>query len=162
MNKLTKTMIVILGLAMIISCGTESKNKVQKQQAEKSKEIISIEINAIGESMAEIAFEPKEVNIKSGTRVKLTFNNKSSAAGMLHNFILVELGAGQEIASAGLKAGKNKDFKPNDSRIIVATKVLDLGAQLIIEFDAPKKGSYHYICTYPGHYPKMIGRLNVI
>ena len=135
--------------------------KTEKAVQEEEKELIEITVVATGEAMNEIAFEPKSISIQANTRVKMTFKNQSSAEGMLHNFVLVELGAGQEIATAGIKAGKVNDFVPNDSRVITNTKMTQMGEEIIFEFDAPKKGSYHYICTYPGHYPNMIGRLNV-
>ena len=124
------------------------------------KEVVEIKIAALGETMAEIAFEPKALSVPANSRVKLTFENKSSAEGMFHNFVLVELGSGAEIATTGMKAGKEKDFVPNDERVFANTTMSKMGETLTIEFDAPAKGSYHYICTYPGH-TNMIGRFNV-
>ena len=99
-------------------------------------------------------------SVPANSRVKLTFENKSSAEGMLHNFVLVELGSGAEIATAGMKAGLDNNFVPKDERVIAYTAVSNMGKTLTIEFDAPAKGSYHYVCTYPGH-TNMIGRFNV-
>lgn len=174
MKKFSQAIIVILGIGILSACGTsESKSKTSEEKAQKEvkeetkpeepakKEVVEITIQAIGESMNEIEFVPKSINIPANSRVKLSLENKSSAAGMLHNFVLVELGSGQEIATAGIKAGKENEFVPKDSRVFAYTAVADLGETVSIEFDAPAAGSYHYICTYPGHYPKMIGRLNV-
>ncbi len=132
-------------------------NIIQKEELK----LVEITVLAKGEAMNEIAFEPRSITIQANTRIRMTFKNQSSAEGMLHNFVLVELGAGQEIATAGIKAGKENGFVPKDSRIITNTKMTQMGEEITFEFDAPKKGSYHYICTYPGHYPNMIGRLNV-
>lgn len=171
MKHVIKTVCSLLMVATLASCGgnsneqktTEKKANAEevKEDIKKDQEVIEIKVAAIGESMAEIAYEPQSLNVKAGSKIKLTFENKSSAAGMLHNFVLVELGVGQDIATAGIKAGKDNNFVPKDDRVIFYTEVLDLGETIQVEFDAPKKGSYHYICTYPGHYPKMIGRLNV-
>lgn len=163
----------------LIACGggeqkakqTESKTspkkteKVEESKAETKepveKKVVEITVDATGETMTEIAFEPKTLTIPANSRVKLTLNNKSSAAGMLHNFVLVELGSGQEVATAGISAGKENSFVPDDDRVIAYTEVSDIGETVTVEFDAPAKGSYHYVCTFPGHYPNMIGRLNV-
>jgi azurin len=155
----------------LIACGGEKpvdENKAENEapaKKESSIEIITeqVEINvaAKGESMAEIAFEPASLTLNEGAEVTLIFKNQSSAAGMLHNFVLVPMGAGQEIATAGISAGEANNFTPNDDRIIVATKMTTMGEEVTITFTAPKKGSYHYICTYPGHFPKMVGRLTV-
>lgn len=173
---------LLLGISLI-SCGSEQASKkedsqktsteektqtaVKDEPAEKKadiaeeKELIEIEVVAKGEDMTAISFEPASLNIPAGSRVKLTFKNNSEAAGMYHNFVLVTLGKGQEVATAGIKAGKDNSFVPESQDVIFYTEVLDMGTSTVVEFDAPAKGSYHYICTYPGHYPNMIGRLNV-
>lgn len=172
-----KKLSLAVAIFALVACGGKEKKTTSKETDKAStevigeameaveeveeKEIIEIKVAALGESMAEIAFEPKALSIPSNSRVILTFENKSSADGMLHNFVLVELGSGAEIATAGIKAGIENNFVPDDKRIIAYTKMSNMGETLIIEFDAPAKGSYHYVCTYPGHI-SMIGRLNVI
>ena len=173
MKRINSILSLIL-ISTLVACGGSEK-KSAKEQSEKEpqpkeevtpeepveKEVVEITLNAVGEAMNEIAYDPKSLTVPANSRVKLTFNNKSSAEGMLHNFVLVELGSGQEIATAGIKAGQDNDFVPKDSRIFANTTMTQMGETVTIEFDAPAKGSYHYICTYPGHYPNMIGRLNV-
>jgi azurin len=159
-------------MASLIACGggEQKESNAEKSRQEDSQEIkaqekakqeVEIEVIAKGETMAEIAFDPKSINVPAGSTVKLTLINESEASGMLHNFVLIELGAGQEIATAGIQAGVENEFVPDDNRVIVHTEVISMGETTTITFDAPPKGSYHYICTYPGHYPNMIGRLNV-
>ncbi|MEQ8623404.1 MAG: plastocyanin/azurin family copper-binding protein [Vicingaceae bacterium] len=176
--KTIKNTLTLILISSFIACGgggeksssdtkakeesTDKKEIVTEEVAEEiEKEVIEITLSATGEAMNEIAYEPKSLSVPANSRVKLTFNNKSSAEGMLHNFVLVELGSGQEIASAGIKAGKENEFIPEDDRIFANTTMTQMGETVTIEFDAPAKGSYHYICTYPGHYPNMIGRFNV-
>ena len=170
-----KKLVIVLGLGVLIACGgnekkekaTETKKEVVTDEVEaieevveEERELVEITVTALGESMAEIAFEPKSISVPANSRVKLTFENKSSADGMFHNFVLVELGSGAEIATAGIKAGIDNNFVPDDKRIFANTTMSKMGETLIIEFDAPAKGSYHYVCTYPGH-TSMIGRFNV-
>lgn len=168
--------IPIVSAFVIIGCGgTTSENKVSEKKkteikvAEKAeapevadeKKIVEITISAKGEDMMAISYEPKSISIPAGSRVKLTFKNESQAAGMYHNFVLVKLGTGQEIATMGIKVGEKNNFVPKDPNVFASTEVLEMGTTTTLEFDAPPKGSYHYICTYPGHYPNMIGRMNV-
>lgn len=170
-----KKFLTIILLSSLFACGNnEQKNDVKKEltptQVQKNKKPIvdkkerqQVEITMIakGESMTEIAFEPKSLTIPANARIKLTLKNESGTAGMFHNFVLVELGSGQEIATAGIAAGKENGFVPDDKRVIAKTIMTDIGETTTIEFDSPAIGSYHYICTFPGHYPNMIGRLNV-
>lgn len=174
-----KKLVYILAVASLVACGgneTKKESTLEKKDTSspevlkeameevievvEEKELVEIKVAAVGESMSEIAFEPKALSVPSNTRVKLVLENKSSAEGMLHNFVLVELGSGAEIASAGIKAGKDNNFIPKDKRVIAYTSISQMGETVMVEFDAPAKGSYHYICTYPGH-TSMIGRLNV-
>ena len=159
---------IIIASLFLMSCGgqepKEKETKVEEKAAvevvEEEQEVVEIKLAAMGESMAEIKFEPQALSVPANSIVKLTFENKSSGEGMLHNFVLVELGSGAEISAAGITAGKEKEFVPNDDRIFAYSKVTNMGETITIEFEAPAKGSYHYICTYPGH-TKMIGRFNV-
>ena len=171
-----KKLSIAVAIFALVACGGEAKKTETKKvettpevmeevveeiiEEELEKELVEINVAATGESMAEIAFEPKGISVPEDSRVRLVFENKSSAEGMLHNFVLVELGSGAEIAMAGIKAGAENNFVPKDDRVIAYTAVSNMGETLTIEFDAPAKGSYHYVCTYPGH-TSMIGRLNV-
>lgn len=140
---------------------TSKTDQPTEEEVKKEKEVVEINLIAKGEDMTAISFDPKTLNVPAGSRVKLTLKNESQAEGMFHNFVLVKLGTGQEIATLGIKAGEKNEFVPDNPNVLAHTKVVDMGKSTIIEFDAPPKGSYHYICTYPGHYPNMIGRLNV-
>jgi azurin len=171
-----RKIIFIISSVVLMSCGGSSEKSENSNQTEKTsqtevkteatekeveRELVEITLIAKGETMTEIAFEPKALNIPKNSRVILTLKNESVMAGMLHNFVLVALGSGQEIATAGIAAGEANSFVPADDRVIVNTKVLKMGEETTIEFDSPEVGSYHYICTFPGHYPNMIGRMNV-
>jgi azurin len=81
--------------------------------------------------------------------------------GMLHNWVLVKLGSGQEVATAGIAAGMDKNYVPKNSNVLVASALAKPNETITLEFVAPAAGSYNYICTYPGHFPKMIGKLYV-
>lgn len=125
-------------------------------------EEVAVEIIAHGETMAEIGFEPASFEVPAGSTVTLTFKNESSAAGMLHNFVLVIKGSGQEVAIAGIQAGPDNAYVPEDDRVIAHTEIVEMGNEIVFEFTAPSEpGDYEYICTYPGHYPGMVGTLTV-
>jgi azurin len=150
------------------SCGEDSKkNGVQISAEEKSTETgrsefeFTVQINAVGNTMTDIAFEPSELTVPAGSRVVMTLNNNSSAQGMNHNIVIIKLGSGEEVATAAIQAGQDKEYVPDHHAVIAFSKMTNPGESIQFEFTAPPAGSYHYICTFPGHYPKMIGRLNV-
>jgi azurin len=93
--------------------------------------------------------------------VTVTLINENKAAGMLHNWVLVNLGSGQEVATAAIAAGPDKEYIPENANVLAYSKMLNPEETTTFEFTAPTAGSYNYICTYPGHFPKMVGKLVV-
>lgn len=174
--KQVKITLASLLFVSLVACGgaeqkeeTKAETNTAEQAVEQTEtktamamvEDIAVEVAAVGETMMEIAYEPAAMTLVEGAEVTMTFKNKSSAAGMLHNFVLIPVGIGQEIATAGIAAGADANFTPNDDRIIVSTKMTNMGEELTVTFTAPAAGNYEYICTYPGHYPAMVGKLTV-
>ena len=58
--------------------------------------------------------------------------------------------------------GFKKHFIPDDKLILHATKLVDPESVAVLRFIAPRKpGISPYVCTYPGHWILMRGRLIV-
>jgi azurin len=121
----------------------------------------SLTIKVIGNTMTDMAYEPASASVKAGDKVTVTLINENTAEAMLHNWVLVQLGSGQEVATAAIAAGPDVDYIPENANIIAHSKLLKPQETTTFEFTAPAAGSYNYICTYPGHFPKMIGKLIV-
>ncbi len=111
-------------------------------------------------------FDKKELTVKAGAKVKLTFKNEKCP--LMHNFLLVKPGAKEAVgllADEMLKDPKAlaKQYCPESGDILVkGNKLIDYGKSDLIEFTAPAKpGDYPYICTFPGHWRLMNGVLHV-
>lgn len=108
-------------------------------------------------------FDKKEIKVKAGAKIKLTLvhSGKLAKTAMGHNFVLLK--AGTDVADFGSKAAAARDNEyipaSEESKIIAHTKLIGGGEKTTIEFTAPKKGSYTYICSFPGHYALMKGTL---
>ena len=48
-------------------------------------------------------------------------------------------------------------FVPKSSDVIAYSDLADPGETVVLEFEAPEKGNYEFICTYPGHSEIMRG-----
>ena len=122
-------------------------------------ELTVIRIATVVERMS---YDVKELSIKAGKKIKLTFANPDF---MPHNLLIVQPGSSQEIGLAAMAMGAEgfaKDFRPDSDKIIVGTKMIDNGEEETIEFTAPTKpGKYEFVCTFPGHFMLMKGVLNV-
>jgi azurin len=111
-------------------------------------------------------FDKKELKVKAGQTVKLTFKHvgKLPKTAMGHNFVLLQQGT--DVATFGSLAAQARDTdylpKEEKSSVIAHTKLLGGGESDTITFVAPKKkGTYPYICSFPGHYALMQGKFIV-
>jgi azurin len=124
-------------------------------------EVVTINLKAIGNTMADISYDNTMIRVKAGTTVKLILENTSTDETMLHNFTLIEEGTIDKVAMEGVKAGPDKDYIPALREVLVATKMLKPKESVEILFPAPVAGTYDFICTYPGHSMKMRGKFVV-
>jgi azurin len=118
-------------------------------------------LKAQGNTMADMHYDQKEIHVPAGSTIKLVFINESTDNTMLHNFVLIEEGTADAVAKAGLTAGADKNYAPVSSQVLVSTTVLNPKAKTELTFPAPEKGTYDFICSYPGHYQKMNGKFFV-
>jgi putative membrane-bound dehydrogenase-like protein len=122
-------------------------------------ELTTIRIATVQERMM---YDVKELTVKPGKKVKLTFANVDY---MPHNILLVNPGKADEIGLKAIALGANGfavNYVPESSDILWASKLVDHGQEQVIEFTAPTgEGAYPYICSFPGHHLLMRGMLYV-
>lgn len=169
-NKTMKKVIYLLAVAAftVASCTSNEKQAedtattapVEETTAtapeENANEAV-ITLNA-GDDMK---FDLSEIKVKEGQTVKLTLTHtgKMAKTAMGHNFVLLAQGvvladfAGKAIAASGtdyIPAGSEKE-------VIAHTKLVGGGESDTIEFTAPAKGSYEFLCSFAGHSALMKG-----
>src|SRR5690606_29126325 len=102
----------------------------------------------------------ENITVKAGSKIKVVLNNNDD---MLHNLVLVQPGAADEIGAMALKLGvqgESLHFVPNSAKVLAHSSLLQPGKSEAIYFNAPTTpGKYPYLCTYPGHYTLMRGVL---
>ncbi len=102
------------------------------------------------------------IRVKAGDKVTLTLKNIGTMPkeAMAHNFILLALGTDIEKFAMKAMVSKETDYIPSTekSAVLAHTKLNGPGESDTIEFTAPK-GEYDYICSFPGHYATMKGKL---
>ncbi|MEM7370752.1 MAG: azurin [Bacteroidota bacterium] len=108
-------------------------------------------------------YDQKELTVKEGQEITLTLKHegKLPKTAMGHNFVLLKPGV--DIADFALKAVAAIDngYIPEGDDVIVHTNLIGGGESTTITFTAPAKGIYDYICSFPGHYSLMQGKLIV-
>ena len=156
----TKIKILLVSILVVsfIACG--SNNQENEPQSEIPK---IVEFNLTGND--QMQYNLKAMVVKAGDNVKINFENvgKMPAEQMSHNFVLLK--SDVDIAAFAAKAvqAKANDYIPKDASqdIIVHSKLLGPGEKTVIEFKAPPKGMYKFICSFPGHYLTMQGNFVV-
>ena len=111
--------------------------------------------------MYDMAFEPDVVYVKNNTLIELQLINEGIDSLMIHNIIFVQKGKADEIGVKALRAGEANQYVPKHPAVIAASKLVKPLDTAELSFSAPPIGSYPYICSFPGHYLKMRGRLVV-
>src|SRR5262249_31140332 len=71
--------------------------------------VMEFQLNATGNSIDVMSFSMPEIRVKSGTTVKIHFNNMAKDSAMKHNFFIVKNGTMEQVATAGNAAGPAKD-----------------------------------------------------
>ncbi|MCO6495538.1 MAG: azurin [Bacteroidetes bacterium] len=113
----------------------------------------------------QMKFNLSEIKVKEGQTVKLTLKHvgKAPKTVMGHNFVLLAQGLDMVTFSKDAIAAKATDYIPEKdlSNIIAHTKLIGGGESDVIEFTAPAKGSYDFLCSFPGHAALMKGKFIV-
>jgi azurin len=121
------------------------------------------------ETTEDMRFNHETVQVDSAcTDVEITFANSGTppSVNLKHELVLAQEDDVPGIAAAGFRAGVANDFqKPEDPRIVAATKLVAGGESSMIKFATaqlvPGK-KYSYFCSVPGHYVNMQGELEFV
>lgn len=150
-RRFLKTLGLAAGSAVLAACGGGETPAPAPAAGGEAK----LEISAKGE---ELLYDKDRLVAPAGSKIALTFKNPSTV--LSHNWVLVKPGTEERVAADGLAAGEAKGYlKDDDPDVLVKSKLLKPGENETITFDAPAKGSYPYICTFPGHHVLMKGTL---
>jgi azurin len=150
-----------LSLLMAACGGGEAPKSTTPTEQSAPAQTYEFTINATGNTMADMAYDTKELKVKSGATVTVNLINAGTDETMLHNIVFVKEGTEKEIAMEGLNLKDQNYFNGTSPNVIAGTKVTKPGESVNVVFTAPEPGTYSYICTYPGHWQKMRGILIV-
>ena len=160
-----KKIALILSVTILISCGS-SENKSTEAKTNDINTKVSVEneknweeftVGAVGNTMSEMKFDKKNITVQAGSWVRINLVNEGVDPAMLHNIVFVKYGTRKEVAKQSIEAGPDLQFVPKSSDVIAYSDLADPGETVVLEFEAPEKGNYEFICTYPGHSEIMRG-----
>lgn len=156
------TQILTISMALLMGLTGINFNKNSEALATDATEVIIPAKTIIINSNDQMKFDTSEIRVKAGEKIKLTLNHTGDLPknAMGHNFVLLEKGT--DIADFAMKAMDAKDNEYIPSKGVLAyTGLIGGGESTTIEFTAPAKGTYDFICSFPGHYSIMKGKFIV-
>tara|TARA_B100000963_G_scaffold296891_1_gene268144 strand:+ start:7229 stop:7714 length:486 start_codon:yes stop_codon:yes gene_type:complete len=160
MKKIIYFLLIVL---LINACGNSKASEKQKTNKTEQKSEDELSTNIIINSNDTMKFDKKILLVPAGKKITLTLNHtgKFPKVGMGHNFVLLKADTNvSEFAEKAAMARKT-DYIPEGDQTIAYTKLLGGGESDTITFEAPKKGYYTFLCTFPGHWQLMRGKLIV-
>ena len=156
------TQIVSLSVAILMAfSGFKSQEYSAKENIAKlevNQPVRTIVIN----SNDQMRFDKNEIRVRAGEKIKLTLNHTGKLAEnvMGHNFVLLTQGTDVAKFATAAMNDKANEYIPSQG-VIAHTELIGGGESTTIEFTAPKKGTYDFICSFPGHYAMMKGKFIV-
>lgn len=120
------------------------------------------------ESNDAMQFNTKDIQVsKACPEFSITLKHVGTQpkASMGHNLVITKAEDQDGVFKDGVAAGPDAEYvKPNDERIVAATKLLGGGEEDTIKIDPAKlaDGSYKFACTFPGHGALMNGTITLV
>ena len=131
--------------------------EVEKQELDQEKKWEKFTIRGVGNTMMEMKYDIESVVVKEGSWVRINLINEGIDIAMQHNIVFIKYGTRKEIAKQAIEAGADMKYIPNNENVIASSELAMPGDTVVLEFKAPDKGNYEYLCTYPGHAEIMRG-----
>ena len=163
---------VLAATILLLSCGPAADNKKDSKETAtteaKETSVPGVEKLAFTDSIQlkaneNMRFDKELFRVKAGKKISLIFKNTGakSAASMAHNVVILK--SGVDIADFADVAhnAKAEQYVPAslDSLIIAHTKLVNAGDSDQVEFIIPNSGVYDFICSFPGHWGTMQGKI---
>ena len=123
---------------------------------------LGVRVIRLGTVVDQMLFDKDRLVVKAGRPVEIVFENPDL---MPHNFVVTQPGALEEIgllaeSSATQPGVLERNYVPRSKKILLASRLLQPRESQKLGFTAPSNpGVYPYVCTYPGHWRRMLGAL---
>lgn len=183
-----KLFVILLSSALVYGCGNQNdstpatketpEETLTEEVVEESTEAAPVETEEVIEETSELEdfdvsititgddqmkFDQSTLTVQAGEKVKLTLNHtgKLPKQAMGHNWVLLKPGVDLAKFATACSMQKANDYIANEDDIIAHTGLVGGGESTSIVFEAPAKGTYQYLCSFPGHYGLMQGEFIV-
>jgi azurin len=170
--KKTINAFVLAAMTLLISCGQSADNKSNSKESSPAEKIEtsvpgiekleftdSVQLKA-NENMR---YDRELFRVRAGKKISLIFKNTGakSATSMTHNVVILKNGVDIADFADIARNAKTEQYVPSslDSLIIAHTRLVGGGDSDQVEFIIAKPGIYDFICSFPGHWGTMQGKI---
>ena len=135
------------------------------KDAGKALRAVGVSVFVIRTIHEQMLYDKSLLVVEAGKPVEIILINEDV---MPHNLVIVTPGAVEEVGKAAEKMAPEPDAQgrihvPASPKVLQATKMVEAGQQAKLSFTAPSEpGDYQYVCTFPGHWMRMLGTLAVV
>jgi azurin len=167
---------VLATVILLVSCGQGEENKTnQKDSSQTTTSVENLEISVPGIEKLEFTdtvqlkanenmrFDKELFRVRAGKNISLFFKNTGakSPTSMAHNVVILKNGVDIADFADVAHNAKNEQYVPSslDSLIIAHTRLVSGGDSDQVKFIIPKPGVYDFICSFPGHWGTMQGKI---
>jgi azurin len=163
---------VLAAMMLLISCGQSADNKNNSKEnspAENAETSVpGIEKLEFTDSVQlkandNMRFDKELFRVRAGKKINLIFKNTGAktATSMSHNVVILKNGVDIADFADVAHNAKAEQYVPSslDSLIIAHTRLVSGGDSDQVEFIIPKPGVYDFICSFPGHWGTMQGKI---
>ncbi|MBU6399782.1 MAG: c-type cytochrome [Verrucomicrobia bacterium] len=126
---------------------------------------IGVSVFVIHTIPEQMLFDKSLLVVEAGKPLEIILVNEDS---MPHNIAVIKPGTVETVGLAAEKMAPDPDaqgrlYVPELPAVLYATRLVDPGQQARLSFTAPAEtGDYQYVCTFPGHWRRMVGTLAVV
>jgi putative heme-binding domain-containing protein len=137
----------------------------QASAVDKTLRAIGVSVFVVRTIPEQMLYDKTLIVVEAGKPVAIILINDDA---MPHNLVITAPGGVEEIGPATEKMSPVPDaqgrlYIPDSPKILYATALVDSGQQTKLSFTAPEvPGDYQYVCTFPGHWRRMLGTLAVV
>lgn len=170
-----KIILAALAIPLIIACAKEEKSNentdiieynTDTPQNETTVENTAETVNQIAiKANEDMTYSVNQFTVKQGEEITLTLVNTgtSSKEAMGHNLVILKKEVDLNSFLFEASSAKENEYIPNHTDAIIAhTKLLGPKENDQIKFKIDEKGTYTFVCTFPGHAGTMKGTIKVV
>jgi azurin len=127
---------------------------------------LSVDVFVIKTVREQMRYDTPRIAVEPGKQFEVIFENVDA---MPHNIVFVKPGTREQVGmQANTQAPTSLDEKgrayvpKNNKNILAASRLLEPGQKETLKIKAPTQpGEYEFLCTFPGHWPVMWGKMIV-